>query len=152
MSKLLVAYVSGLLFALGLGISGMTHPTKVLAFLDVGGDWDPSLALVMGAGLLVNLVSYRVALRRGAPLLAPTFSLPTRKGLDRSLLGGAALFGVGWGLGGFCPGPALVSALTGGTPVIVFVVTMLATMAAYDRVQLPRRSASGPAPAPDLEV
>jgi uncharacterized membrane protein YedE/YeeE len=130
--KLVVAYVSGLLFAVGLGISGMTHPSKVLAFLDFAGDWDPSLAFVMGAGVLVNLVVFRMAARRGAPLLAPSFSLPTRTAVDASLLGGAALFGVGWGLGGFCPGPAIVSVVTGATPVVAFVVAMLASMGVYD--------------------
>ncbi len=132
MKRLVVAYVCGLLFAVGLGISGMTHPSKVLAFLDFAGDWDPSLALVMGAGVLVNFVFFRMATRRGAPLLAPSFSLPTKTAVDASLLGGAALFGVGWGLGGFCPGPAIVSVVTGATPVVAFVVAMLASMGVYD--------------------
>jgi uncharacterized membrane protein YedE/YeeE len=140
----LVAYVSGLLFAVGLGISGMTHPSKVLAFLDFAGDWDPSLALVMGAGVLVNFVFFRRAALRGAPLLAPSFSLPDRTAIDASLLGGAALFGVGWGLGGFCPGPALVSVVTGATPVVAFVVAMVASMGVYDWME-------APAAAPSLE-
>jgi len=132
--RLAVAFVSGLLFAIGLGISGMTHPAKVLAFLDFTGDWDPSLALVMGGGVLVNLVFFQLALRRGAPILAPSFSLPRQGRIDAALVGGSALFGVGWGLGGFCPGPALVSAVTGAAPVIAFVVTMLASMALFDFV------------------
>jgi uncharacterized membrane protein YedE/YeeE len=140
-----VAYVSGLLFALGLGISGMTHPSKVLAFLDVAGDWDPSLALVMGSGVLVNLVLFRWVTRRGAPLLAPTFSLPTRTAIDAALLGGSAIFGVGWGLAGFCPGPAIVSVVTGATPVIAFVVTMLLAMGVYDWMEAPA-AARRPAP------
>jgi hypothetical protein len=130
--RLVVAYVCGLLFAVGLGISGMTHPSKVLAFLDFTGDWDPSLALVMGSGVLVNLVFFRMATRRGAPLLAPSFSLPSKTAVDASLLGGAALFGVGWGLGGFCPGPAIVSVVTGTTPVVAFVAAMLASMGVFD--------------------
>jgi uncharacterized protein len=130
--RLAVAYLSGLLFALGLGISGMTHPAKVLGFLDFAGAWDPSLALVMGAGVLVNLVFFQLARRRGAPLLAPSFSLPWQTRVDGSLVGGAALFGVGWGLGGFCPGPAIVSAVGGAAPVVAFVVAMLASMAAFD--------------------
>ena len=133
MKRLVVAYIAGLLFALGLGISGMTHPSKVLAFLDVAGAWDPSLALVMGGGVLVNLVFFRLALRQGAPLFDTSFSLPAKAGIDAPLLTGAALFGVGWGLGGFCPGPALVSAVTGAAPVVAFVVAMLAAMALYDR-------------------
>lgn len=142
MKRLVVAYVCGLLFAVGLGISGMTHPSKVLAFLDFAGDWDPSLALVMGSGVLVNLVFFRMATRRGAPLLAPSFSLPSKTAVDASLLGGAALFGVGWGLGGFCPGPAIVSVVTGTTPVVAFVVAMLASMGVYDWMEA-RTAATG---------
>jgi len=124
--------VSGAVFAVGLAVSGMTHPSKVLAFLDVAGAWDPSLALVMGSGVLVNFVFFRAATRRGAPLLAQRFSLTTRTAIDASLVGGSALFGVGWGLGGFCPGPALVSVVTGATPVVAFVVAMLASMGILD--------------------
>lgn len=142
MKRLVVAYVSGVLFAVGLAISGMTHPSKVLAFLDFAGDWDPSLALVMGSGVLVNLVFFQLATRRGAPLLAPSFSLPAKTAVDASLLGGAALFGVGWGLGGFCPGPAIVSIVTGATPVVAFVVAMLASMGVYDWMRA-RASATG---------
>jgi uncharacterized protein len=133
--RLVVAYLCGLVFAVGLGVSGMTHPSKVLAFLDFTGDWDPSLALVMASGVLVNFVCFRVATRRGAPLLAPEFALPTRTTVDRSLLGGAALFGVGWGLGGFCPGPAIVSVVTGATPVVAFVVAMLLAMGVFDAME-----------------
>jgi hypothetical protein len=142
LKRLVVAYVSGVLFAVGLAISGMTHPSKVLAFLDFAGDWDPSLALVMGSGVLVNLVFFQLATRRGAPLLAPSFSLPAKTAVDASLLGGAALFGVGWGLGGFCPGPAIVSIVTGATPVVAFVVAMLASMGVYDWMRA-RASATG---------
>jgi uncharacterized membrane protein YedE/YeeE len=130
--RLAVAYACGLVFAVGLGISGMTHPSKILAFLDFTGAWDPSLAVVMAAGLAVNFVVFRVAARRGAPLLARTFSLPPRTTVDARLVGGAALFGVGWGLGGFCPGPVLVSAVTGAASVVAFVVAMLASMALFD--------------------
>jgi hypothetical protein len=140
--RLVVAYVSGVLFAVGLGLSGMTHPSKVLAFLDFSGDWDPSLALVMGSGVLVSFVFFRLATRRGAPLLAPSFSLPAKTAVDASLLGGAALFGVGWGLGGFCPGPAIVSVVTGATPVVAFVVAMLASRGVYDWMEA-RASATG---------
>ena len=132
MKKLVVAFASGLLFAIGLGVSGMTHPSKVMAFLDFAGDWDPSLALVMGGGVLVNLLFFQLVLRRGAPLWAPSFSLPTPTRVDAALVGGSAIFGVGWGLGGFCPGPALVAAVDGVAPVIAFVVAMLGTMAIFD--------------------
>lgn len=148
MKRLAVAYVSGLLFALGLGISGMTHPSKVLGFLDFAGDWDPSLALVMGGGVLVNLVFFQLALRRGAPLLATSFSLPTQTRVDAALVGGSALFGIGWGLGGFCPGPAFVSAVTGAAPVVAFVVAMLASMAVFD-LSFGRRLA-GAVPEPEV--
>jgi uncharacterized membrane protein YedE/YeeE len=133
--RLVVAYVCGLAFAVGLGVSGMTHPSKVLAFLDFTGDWDPSLAVVMASGVLVNLVCFRLAARRGAPLLAPSFALPARTAVDRALVGGAALFGVGWGLGGFCPGPAIVSVVTGATPVVAFVVAMLLAMGVFDAME-----------------
>lgn len=135
MKRLIVSYVSGLIFAVGLGVSGMTHPSKVLAFLDFTGAWDPSLAFVMGSGLLVNLVFFRLARRRGTPLFASSFSLPTETAVDRSLIVGASVFGVGWGLGGFCPGPAVVSAVTGATPVVAFVAAMLVGMASFDAVE-----------------
>jgi len=146
--RLAVAFASGLIFAIGLGISGMTHPSKVLAFLDFAGDWDPSLALVMGGGVLVNLVFFQLALRRGAPLMAASFSVPPHARLDAALVGGSALFGVGWGLGGFCPGPAIVSAVTGAAPVVAFVVAMLATMALFD-FSVARRS-SGAVAEPEV--
>jgi uncharacterized membrane protein YedE/YeeE len=146
--RLAVAYASGLLFALGLGVSGMTHPAKVLAFLDFTGDWDPSLALVMGGGVVVNLVFFQLGLRRGAPLLAPSFSLPSPTRVDAALVGGSALFGIGWGLGGFCPGPAIVSAVTGAAPVVAFVVAMLTSMAIFD-VSLGRKLA-GAVPEPEV--
>jgi uncharacterized protein len=134
MKRLVVAFACGALFALGLAISGMTHPSKVLAFLDFAGAWDPSLALVMAGGVLVNVLLFRVAFRRGAPLLGGTFALPQRREIDVRLVGGAAVFGVGWGLGGFCPGPAVVSMAGGAAPVIVFVVAMVVGMALHDRV------------------
>lgn len=150
MKAQLVAFASGLLFAVGLGICGMTHPSKVLGFLDFAGAWDPSLAFVMAGGVAVNLVLFRWALRRGAPYLAAQFSLPARTRVDRPLVVGAAVFGVGWGLGGFCPGPAVVSAVTGAAPVIAFVVAMLASMAVFDASM--GRWASRGAPATEPEV
>jgi uncharacterized membrane protein YedE/YeeE len=131
-AKRIVPFASGVLFAVGLAVSGMTHPSKVLAFLDVAGDWDPSLALVIAGGVIVNAVFFRLALRRGAPLLASAFSLPVKRAVDGRLVLGAALFGVGWGIGGFCPGPAVVSLVTGGAPVVAFVAAMVATTVLYD--------------------
>ena len=123
-----VAFLSGLLFALGLGVGGMTKPAKVLAFLDVAGNWDPSLALVMAGAIAVYAPASRWALRRSAPLCAARFQVPTRRDLDAPLIVGAALFGAGWGLAGYCPGPALVSLASGASGVVLFVAAMLAGM------------------------
>jgi uncharacterized membrane protein YedE/YeeE len=103
------AFVCGLVFALGLAVSGMTHPSKVVAFLDVTGAWDPSLALVMIGALGVHVGFVALARRRGAPVMAGRFDWPEATRIDGTLVGGAAIFGVGWGLSGFCPGPAIVS-------------------------------------------
>lgn len=128
MKPALAAFFLGLLFALGLGVAGMTRPAKIIAFLDVTGDWDPSLLLVMASATLVYFLSYRWITKRSAPLLAEKFSLPAAKRIDTRLLAGGMLFGIGWGLGGYCPGPALV-ALPGMAPItVVFVVSMLAGM------------------------
>jgi uncharacterized membrane protein YedE/YeeE len=121
----LVAFLVGVTFALGLGVGGMTQPTRVLAFLDVAGDWDPSLAFVMAGAVGVYAVVFRIARRRGRPILAPAFSLPTRTGVDASLIGGALVFGIGWGLAGLCPGPALTSLATATPSAVFFVVAML---------------------------
>ncbi len=150
----LVAFAVGVLFAIGLGISGMTHPSKVLAFLDVTGDWDPSLAFVMGGGVLVNSVVFRLALRRGTPIFARSFSLPVKARVDVPLVSGASIFGIGWGIGGFCPGPAVVSLAGGATPVVAFVAAMLGSMLATDaaeRFGRSRPSSAGVASSPSPE-
>jgi hypothetical protein len=126
----LVSFLCGVLFALGLGISGMTRPAKVLAFLDVTGAWDPSLAFVMIGAIAVHAVLARRILRRGEPLLAPTFALPTRRDIDAQLLVGAAIFGVGWGLAGLCPGPAVTILASGTIAAVAFVLAMLVGMCA----------------------
>lgn len=124
----LVSFLVGLVFALGLGVSGMMMPAKVIGFLDVTGAWDLSLALVMVGAISVHAVLYRLIRRRMSPVLGGKFQIPTRKDIDPRLISGAALFGVGWGLGGFCPGPALAS-LAGGAPVVIaFVASMLGGM------------------------
>lgn len=120
----LVAFGTGALFAVGLAISGMTKPSKVVAFLDLAGDWEPSLAFVMIGAIAVHFVAYRLILRRSSPLFDTKFHLPTRKDIDSRLVAGAALFGIGWGLGGFCPGPALVTAGGGALGALVFVAGM----------------------------
>jgi uncharacterized protein len=123
--KLISAFVWGLVFALGLGVAGMTQPAKVVGFLDVAGQWNPTLAFVMGGAVLVGLVTFPRILERRAALLGDRFVLPARTRIDARLLGGAALFGVGWGLSGYCPGPAVVSLVTLAPPVLVFVACML---------------------------
>lgn len=135
----IVAFVAGLIFAVGLALAGMTQPAKVIAFFDFHEgltSWDPSLAFVMGAGLLVYVPVYRVVRKRKAPLFDTKFRLPTRNDIDFKLVFGSALFGIGWGLGGFCPGPALTSLATGATDVLVMVGCMLLGMALVQRVQL----------------
>jgi uncharacterized protein len=137
----LAAYLSGALFGVGLGVSGMTHPSKVIGFLDVAGAWDPSLAFVMVGALFVDVALFRVILRLKTPLFAPKFVVPPAdQRVDARLVGGAAIFGVGWGLGGFCPGPALVSLAGAAAPVFAFVAAMLASMAVYDALDRERAS------------
>ena len=126
MKQIVIAILSGLLFGAGLAISGMLNPEKVLGFLDITGYWDPTLALVMGGALLVNIPVTRWILKQPAPKVASSFSLPSLKHVDKPLLVGAVLFGVGWGLVGLCPGPA-ITLLAGGNPqVLLFVSAMLA--------------------------
>ena len=134
MNRLLSAFAAGLVFAIGLGLSGMTDAGKVVGFLNVMGDWDPSLAFVMVGAIGVHLSLYRLILRRQSPLFADRFHIPTCRDISPSLVGGAALFGVGWGLGGFCPGPGLVSLAGFGSSAVVFVVFMLSGMALQRRV------------------
>ncbi|AVR98714.1 YeeE/YedE family protein [Pseudoduganella armeniaca] len=131
----LFALLAGLLFGLGLILSGMTDPAKVTAFLDVAGAWDPSLAFVMGGALLVALPAFYVARRRGTTLRGEPLQLPTARRLDRPLIVGSVMFGAGWGLAGYCPGPALASlSMTDGAPWL-FVAAMLAGMALYEARQ-----------------
>jgi uncharacterized membrane protein YedE/YeeE len=123
---LLSAFGAGLLFGAGLWLSGLAHPQKVLGFLDVAGDWDPSLLLMMAGAVAVTLAAFRPTLRRGAPWLAPRFELPDRKAIDGRLVLGAAIFGAGWGLGGYCPGPALTALANLSLEPVVFVAAMIA--------------------------
>ena len=131
MKRAVVAFVCGLVFGAGLIISQMSNPAKVIGFLDITGDWDPSLALVMGGAVAVFGVFYRLALRQGTPLFAPRFALPEKNSLETPLILGALIFGVGWGLGGFCPGPAIVSAAFGDSRVWAFVAAMITGMLVY---------------------
>ena len=129
--RLLAALGCGFIFGLGLVISGMMNPARVIGFLDVAGDWDPTLAFVMGGALLVAVPAYRLILGRGHSVLAGGFSLPTNTRLDTPLILGSALFGIGWGLVGFCPGPAVAAVVTGLPAVLGFVASMLAGMALH---------------------
>ncbi len=133
-------FALGALFAIGLGISGMTQPTKVIGFLDVAGHWDPALMFVMGGAVVVTFLGYRWVLRRPLPLLAGRFDIPTRSDIDASLLGGAALFGIGWGLAGFCPGPAIVALAGGSLDVLMFVAAMFVGFLCKDIVIKPAAS------------
>ncbi len=131
MPAILTALISGTLLGIGLTISQMINPAKVLGFLDLFGSWDPSLALVMGGALAVTTSAFAAIRRRPAPLLAETFRLPEAKDIDARLMGGAALFGGGWGLAGWCPGPALSSLGLGSWQAVVFVTAMGVGMALY---------------------
>jgi hypothetical protein len=128
MAKTASAFVVGLLFGLGLLVSGMADPAKVLAFLDVTGRWDPSLALVMAGAVAVSATGYLVARRRRRPVLASGLEIPTRRDFDPRLIAGAAVFGIGWGLAGLCPGPALTILTVAPTKAATFVTAMVAGM------------------------
>jgi len=148
MKGLVTSFVSGVVFALGLGISGMTRPVKVIGFLDFFGAWDASLAFVIVGAIAVYFVAYRFSRTMPSPLLAPDFSLPKRSDLDSKLVLGAAIFGVGWGLSGFCPGPALTSLASGAPAVMIFVAAMVLGMYAHSWVTEFGTAARTYAPAP----
>ena len=124
----LVTVFTGLIFGIGLIMSGMTNPAKVQNFLDLFGTWDPSLALVMGGAILITMPGFWLVQKRQSPFFEKLFYFPTKVDLDFRLLVGAAIFGIGWGLGGFCPGPAITSILTGTKGTFLFVITMLLGM------------------------
>lgn len=130
--RLVIALTAGAIFGVGLVISDMIDPARVLAFLDLGsGQWDPTLAFVMGGGMLPMLIAWRLTKRMKTPITGGAFPSPVSTGPDRPLLAGAVLFGIGWGLVGLCPGPAFSALLLGGWPVWVFVVATLAGMAGH---------------------
>ena len=122
--QLMTALASGLLFGVGLIAGGMTNPQKIIAFLDIGGEWDPSLAFVMLGAIAVHYFAYRWARGSAAPLFADEFAIPALRRIDAKLIGGSALFGVGWGLGGYCPGPGIVSLGAGSVDAAVFVTSL----------------------------
>ena len=130
----LAGLLAGWVFGFGLALSGMTDTNKVLGFLDIGGAWQPALAFVMGSAVLVTLLGFRAVRRMRKPLFDSGFHLPTRRSVDARLLLGAALFGTGWGIYGYCPGPAIVSLIYGEPNTVAFVVAMLAGMFLGNRV------------------
>lgn len=130
--QIVTAFVTGLLFGLGLILSGMTDPTKVTGFLDIAGAWNPSLIFVMGGAILIAMVAFRIAGTRTHALLGGAMHLPTARQIDKRLILGGVIFGIGWGLAGYCPGPALASLATGGSKPLIFVLAMLAGMATYE--------------------
>ncbi len=134
--KNIAAFAVGLLFGLGLVVSQMTNPAKIIAFLDIAGNWDPSLAVVMAAALGVSFLGYRVVLRRGKPLLEDAFHIPAKTLIDRPLLVGAGVFGAGWAMAGLCPGPGFSSIASGGLLSLGFIAAMAAGMKARDFVKL----------------
>ena len=145
--QLLMALFAGLIFGLGLIVSGMTDPSKVTGFLDLAGAWDPSLGLVMGGAIGVGLVAFRFARARSYSLLGAPMQLPKARQIDRKLILGGLTFGVGWGLAGYCPGPALASLATGGSKPLIFSIAMLAGMVIFeikDRLsQTPAKQTTG---------
>jgi uncharacterized membrane protein YedE/YeeE len=132
MKSVLASFFSGVIFAVGLGIGGMTQPAKIIGFLDFSGNWDPSLAFVMIGAIGVHFFFYLMLRKRTAPLFSPLFSVPTRREIDARLVGGAAIFGLGWGIGGYCPGPALTSLGSGNSSPVIFSLAMIAGMFFYE--------------------
>jgi uncharacterized protein len=144
---ILAQFAIGLIFGLGLVIAGMSNPAKVLNFLDVAGIgsgiWDPSLAFVLAGAIAVTFVGYKLVLRRGQPIFGEKFHLPTAQDIDARIIAGPAIFGIGWGLAGFCPGPAF-TAMTSGVPAAIFVAAMLAGMLAARTIASRPVSVIGP--------
>jgi uncharacterized membrane protein YedE/YeeE len=131
--SIVAQFAIGLVFGLGLVVAGMSDPAKVLNFLDLGaiptGGWDPSLAFVMAGAIAVTFIGFKLVLRRPQPIFGGKFHLPTASDIDARIIAGPAIFGIGWGLAGFCPGPAFTALTTGGSPALIFVATMLVGMA-----------------------
>ncbi|CAB3839812.1 YeeE/YedE family protein [Achromobacter piechaudii] len=136
---MLIAFASGLVFGLGLIVSGMANPAKVLGFLDIAGSWDPSLAFVMGGAVVVTALGFALLRRRRVSLSGEPLHWPTATRVDSRLALGSLAFGAGWGLAGFCPGPALVAAAAGVPQALIFVAAMIAGMAIYSAIEAYRR-------------
>lgn len=132
MKSILVSFMSGIVFAVGLGVGGMTQPAKVVGFLDFAGNWDPSLAFVMLGAIGVHSLFYRAIRTRPSPLFSSGFSLPNRTDIEPRLVGGSVIFGLGWGIAGFCPGPAITSLASGNFSAVIFSIAMIAGIFAFD--------------------
>ena len=143
----LIALMSGCIFAAGLAVSGMTDGNNIVAFLDIAGDWDPNLAWVMVGAIGAHGAMIPLFKRRATPRFRAEYPRPSLGGIDARLLGGARLFGVGWGLGGMCPGPSLVMLPSGSSPLVAFTLSMLAGIWVYDRWFAPRVDAGSQRPA-----
>lgn len=143
--RLILAYIIGTVFGLGISFAGMANPAKVVNFFDVAGSWDPSLAFVMGGAVVVTFIGYRLVLRRPRPVLEPSFQIPTGRGIDLRLVGGSAIFGIGWGIAGFCPGGALPVLGTGRAEVLIFTAALIAGI--FVAKALLRLGRPAPAPA-----
>lgn len=141
MGKNISALIAGLIFGIGLTVSQMVNPEKVRAFLDAFGNWDPSLAFVMGAALLVTAIGYRLVWARSSPVFATKFQVPGNRTVDARLAIGAILFGAGWGLVGLCPGPALAAIIIGGSPAFMFLGAMIAGILVFELSPLNGRKA-----------
>lgn len=144
---LITAFLSGLVFGLGLIVSGMANPAKVIGFLDLAGAWDPSLALVMAGAIAVGLFAFRVAHQRMETMLGVVLKLPTSMHIDKRLVAGSVLFGIGWGVGGFCPGPGIVAAGAGEAKALIFVAAMVAGMIVFEWLEKRQAAAVADVPA-----
>jgi uncharacterized membrane protein YedE/YeeE len=138
------SFIAGVIFGLGLIVSGMANPAKVLGFLDLAGRWDPSLAFVMAGAVAVAAFAFAIARRRAVSVLGGRISLPATRAIDRRLVVGSMMFGVGWGIAGFCPGPALVALGMAEPKALVFVAAMLSGMAFFEMLERSPRNANGP--------
>jgi uncharacterized protein len=150
--RLITAWAIGLIFGLGISLSGMANPAKVLNFFDIAGTWDPSLALVMGGALATAFVGYRLVFRRTAPVLDLGFHVPKARAIDARLVGGSVVFGIGWGISGFCPGGALPALGTGGAEVFAFVAALVAGLLLARVLQSLRSGQTRPARATQREA
>lgn len=130
-----LALVAGVIFGTGLGLSQMIDRQRVLGFLDLAGNWDPTLLFVLGGAVIVTVISFRFVLSRDMPFLESKFHLPTRKDIDWRLMTGAAIFGVGWGIAGYCPGPGIAALAIGGLNPVIFLLSMIAGMVAFNRYE-----------------